>query len=296
MGLPHFTLDARPEFRAGVVQPFLDEHGQGLTPNPCIRCNGDVRLDVMLDFADRLGAARLATGHYARTAVDPDDPDRPPLLRLAADPAKDQSYMLAALSRRSLARMHFPLGELTKPQVRELAARADLPVASKPESQDLCFLAGTDRATFLRRHAGLQARPGDIVDGDGRSLGHHRGQHHFTVGQRRGIGIAATRPLYVLAKDAEANRVVVGPREQLACQAVVVRGATLHRDGRLVDRVKLRYRSKPLACHVRGAAGPGLHGRLELELAETAEGPAPGQTACLMGGEVVLGWGTIAPA
>src|SRR3954471_2458599 len=145
MGLAHFTLDLRDEFRAGVVDPWLEDHEAGLTPNPCVGCNGHVRLDAMLAFADRLGAATLTTGHYARRTDDG-------LLRQAADPAKDQSYMLAALSRPTIARLRFPLGELTKPEVRALAGEHGLPVASKPDSQDLCFLAGTGRARFLARH------------------------------------------------------------------------------------------------------------------------------------------------
>ena len=198
MGLPHFTLDLREEFRAGVVTPWLDEHAAGLTPNPCVRCNGNVRLDAMLDFAGRLGAGALATGHYARRSADG-------LLRSAADPAKDQAYMLCALAPATIARMRFPLGELTKPEVRALAAEAELPVASKADSQDLCFLAGTGRAAFLARHGGARERAGEIVDRGGRVLGRHRGHHGFTVGQRKGIGIAAPEPLYVLATDARAN-------------------------------------------------------------------------------------------
>ncbi len=152
MGLAHFTIDLREEFRAGVVEPFIDGYAAGETPNPCVGCNGHVRLDAMLGLADRLGCAWLATGHYARTA----EADHPggPLLRAAADPGKDQTYMLAALAPGSLARMRFPLGELTKPRVREIAAAAGLPVAAKADSQDLCFLAGTDRARFLARHGG----------------------------------------------------------------------------------------------------------------------------------------------
>jgi tRNA-specific 2-thiouridylase len=245
-----------------------------------------VRLDAMLEFADRLGAAALATGHYARHAPDG-------LLRAAADPAKDQTYMLAAVAPATLARLAFPLGELTKPQVRALAAEAELPVASKPESQDLCFLAGTGKAAFLARHGGLPERPGDIVDPGGAVLGRHGGHHHFTVGQRKGIGVAAAEPLYVLATDAAANRVTVGPRAALAARAVSVRGARLHRAGAEVDAVKLRYRSKPLACRVAGDPGPGAHRRLELELRDPADGAAPGQTACLLRGDVVVGWGTI---
>jgi len=289
MGLPHFTLDLREEFRAGVVDPFLAGHAAGVTPNPCVGCNGHVRLDAMVDFADRLGAAALATGHYARTTRDG-------LLRAAADPAKDQSYMLAAVAPATLARLRFPLGELTKPQVRALAAEAGLPVAAKPESQDLCFLAGTGKAAFLARHGDLPERPGDVVDATGRVLGGHRGHHHYTVGQRRGLGVAAAEPLYVLATDARANRVVVGPRAQLAQRAVAVRGARLHRAGSEVDAVKLRYRSRPIACRVAGDPPPGTHRRLDLELADAVDAAAPGQTACLLRGDAVVGYGTIATA
>jgi tRNA-uridine 2-sulfurtransferase len=283
MGLPHLTLDLRAAFAAGVVAPFLADHAAGLTPNPCVRCNGNVRLDAMLAFADRLGAAELATGHYARVTEDG-------LLRAAADPAKDQSYMLAALAPDSLARLRFPLGELTKPQVRELARGAGLPVADKRESQDLCFLAGTGKSAFLARHGGVRERPGAIVDRAGRAVGRHRGQHLFTVGQRKGLGVAAEEPLYVLAKDSGANTVTVGTRAQLATTAVAVRDAVLHRPDAEVDRVKLRYRTKPLACSVRRADD----GRLALELTEPVDGAAPGQLACLMRGDVIVGHGTIA--
>jgi tRNA-specific 2-thiouridylase len=286
MGLPHFTLDLRAEFRAGVVDPFLAGHAAGITPNPCVGCNGHVRLDAMVEFADRLGAAALATGHYARTTEDG-------LLRAAADPAKDQTYMLAAVAPATLARLRFPLGDLTKPQVRALAAEADLPVASKAESQDLCFLAGTGKATFLARHGDLPERPGDLVDQAGRVLGRHDGHHGFTVGQRRGIRVAAREPLYVLAKDAAANRVTVGPRSALATRAVAVRGARLHRAGAEVDAVKLRYRSRAVPCRVAGDPAAGTHRRLELELADPVDGAAPGQTACLLKGDVVVGYGTI---
>ncbi|HVE67431.1 MAG TPA: tRNA 2-thiouridine(34) synthase MnmA, partial [Solirubrobacteraceae bacterium] len=290
MGLPHFTLDLREEFRAGVVEPFVAEHAAGLTPNPCVRCNGHVRLDAMLEFAGRLGAAALATGHYARVARDADGP----LLRAAADPAKDQAYMLAALEPATLARMRFPLGELTKPQVRERAARAGLPVAAKADSQDLCFLAGTDRAAFLRRHGGPRERPGDIVDRRGRVLGRHRGHHGFTVGQRKGLGVAAAAPLYVLETDARANRVVVGPREALRRTTVEVRDAVLRRDAARVNAVKLRYRSKPLNGGIEGELAAGRHARARIVLDEPVLGAAPGQTAVLLDGDLVVGHATIA--
>jgi tRNA-uridine 2-sulfurtransferase len=277
MGLPHFTLDLRAEFRAGVVEPWLRDHGAGLTPNPCVRCNGSVRLDAMLDFADRVGAARLATGHYARLTEDG-------LLRAAADAAKDQAYMLAALPPESARRMRFPLGELDKPAVRELAERAGLPVARRPDSQDLCFLAGTGRREFLARHGGLRERPGRIVDRTGRTLGRHRGHSEYTVGQRRGIGLGGGEPVYVLAKDAAANTITVGPREALATSAVRVRDVRLHRDEASVDAVKLRYRSRAVGARLRGDV---------VELDEPFLGAAPGQAAVFYAGDVVVGVGTI---
>src|SRR4051794_1156317 len=278
MGLPHFTLDLRAEFRAGVVEPWLRDHAAGLTPNPCVRCNGSVRLDAMLDFADRVGAERLATGHYARVTDDG-------LLRAAADPAKDQAYMLAALPAASLARMRFPLGELTKPEGRERAARAGLPVASKAASQDLCFLAGTGQRAFLERHGGLRERPGDLVDRAGRRVGRHRGHQGFTIGQRRGIGVGGGEKLYVLGKDAAANAGTLGPRDALATQRVRVRDVRLHRDEAAVDAVKLRYRSRALPAALRGE---------EIALAEPVLGAAPGQAAVFYAGDVIVGSATIA--
>jgi tRNA-specific 2-thiouridylase len=289
MDLPHFTIDLRDEFRAGVVEPFMAGYAAGETPNPCVGCNGHVRLDAMLELADHLGCDALATGHYARVVQDSDGP----LLRAARDPAKDQTYMLAALSPQSLTRMRFPLGELTKTQVREIAAEAGLSVAHKLDSQDLCFLAGTDRARFLSRHGGLGDRPGEIVDSGGRVLGRHQGQHRFTVGQRRGIGVSRGEPVYVLNKDAHTNRVVVGPRSALNADRVHVRAARLHRPGTRVDRVKLRYRSKPLPARLADELPVGRHRRLSIELAEPASAVAPGQLACLMDGDLIVGWGTI---
>jgi tRNA-specific 2-thiouridylase len=292
MGLPHLTIDLRDEFRAGVVEPFIAGHAAGETPNPCVRCNGHVRLDAMLELAGALGCDRLATGHYARIA------DREnaagPLLRTAADAAKDQTYMLAALAPASLAKLSFPLGGLTKPEVRKIAAEAGLAVADKPDSQDLCFLAGTDRARFLARHGGIGDRPGEVVAADGSPLGRHRGHHGFTIGQRRGLHVGGGAPLYVLDKDTERNRVVVGPRADLLTDRVAVRGARLYRPASRVDRVKLRYRSRPLLARIEGTPAPGHHPALTLHLDADADAAAPGQLACLMDGDLVVGWGTIA--
>ncbi len=284
MDLPHLTMDLEDSFRATVVDDFVSGHAAGSTPNPCVRCNGMVRIDAMIGLADRLDAAVLVTGHYARVAKDGEGP----LLVAPADLAKDQTYMLAGVRPSSLARLRFPLAGLTKPEVREIAAGAALPVASKKESQDLCFLAGEGKRSFLARRGGLDDRAGEIADRSGRVLGRHRGHHHFTVGQRRGLGVASPDPLYVLETDAVSNRVVVGGRDELGVDRVRLRDAVLHRDGRRVDRVKLRYRSRPLPGRVE-TGGDGV----VVRLSEPAYGVAPGQTACLLDGDLVIGHGII---
>ena len=288
MGIPHFTLDVRDRFRDEVVDDFLDGYSAGRTPNPCVRCNGFVRFDAMLDLADSLGAARLATGHYTRIGRDGDGP----LVRQAADPRKDQSYMLARLRGERLGRLSFPLGGLDKPSVRSLARDAGLPVADKRESQDLCFLAGSGRRAFMRRHGGrrLAASPGEIVDRSGRVLGRHDGHHDFTVGQRRGLGVGGGDALYVLEKDTVRNRVVVGTESELAVQRVRVGELTLHRPAERVGAVRLRYRSEPLPCRA-----VERDGGVELELERPARAVAPGQVACLLDGDLVVGCGTIQP-
>jgi tRNA-uridine 2-sulfurtransferase len=287
--VPHLTLDLEEEFRRRVVDSFLAGYGGGATPNPCIVCNGEVRIAAMVDLAERLGADRLVTGHYARIVEDDDGP----LLAAAADGAKDQSYMLAALPPILLDRLRFPLTELTKPEVREIASRHRLAVARKPESQDLCFLAGQGKAKFLRRHAGLGDREGAVLDRSGRAIGRHRGHHNFTVGQRRGIGVSAEEPLYVLSTDAGANTVTVGTRSDLATRTVTVRDAVLHRHGQAVDAVRLRYRSRAIPAVV-SATGPGRHEALQIELGEPFDAASPGQTAVLLHGEAIVGHGTIA--
>jgi tRNA-specific 2-thiouridylase len=320
LGMPHLSIDLRAEFRAGVVDPWLTDHGAGETPNPCVRCNGNVRLDAMLELAGRLGARTLATGHYARVVAEPrtaedaafehQPSDTPgvrnrtdvmeasvvptaPLLRTAIDPGKDQSYVLAALAPESLARLRFPLGAMCKPQVRELAEAAGLAVARRRDSQDLCFLAGTRQGAFLERHGGLGKRSGRIVDRQDNVLGEHGGAHAFTVGQRHGLGLGGGDPLYVLATDTRANTVTVGPRAELLCDGVQVREVTLHRDGGCVDGVKVRSRGQLLPCRLADEAGAGRHARLSVDLEKPAERTAPGQFACLYAGDVIVGYGTV---
>nr|MBA3302160.1 tRNA 2-thiouridine(34) synthase MnmA [Thermoleophilaceae bacterium] len=281
MGIPHLTLDLREDFGREVVDPFVAGYGAGLTPNPCTSCNGRVRFDAMLALADALGAERLATGHYARIADD----GRGPLLERAADDSKDQAYMLARLRPEQLARLSFPLGPYAKTEVRELAREGGLAVAEKRESQDLCFLAGRRREEFLAARGAAPAGPGPVVDAQGRVLGEHAGHERFTIGQRRGIGVAAAEPLFVLHKDPKRNTVVVGPRSALATDRVHLDPIALLRPEEEVDLVKLRYRSAPVPCRVRGTV---------VELEDSVDGAAPGQLACLMHGSRVLGWGTVA--
>ncbi|HEV2981899.1 MAG TPA: tRNA 2-thiouridine(34) synthase MnmA [Solirubrobacteraceae bacterium] len=286
LGMPHLSIDLREEFRTGVVDPWLQGHRGGLTPNPCVRCNGSVRLDAMLALGERLGARALATGHYARLHSGP-------LLRVAAEERRDQSYVLAALAPESLARMRFPLGQMSKREVRALAAEAGLAVASRRDSQDLCFLAGTRQDAFLARHGSLVERPGPVVDARGRRLGEHRGAHLYTVGQRRGLGIGGGAPLYVLGTDAHANTVTAGDREQLLTRRLPVRDVVLHRGAGCVNGVRLRAHGRTHSCRVDSDLKAGSYARADVELARPVERTAPGQLACLYADELVVGYGTV---
>ncbi|HXV35201.1 MAG TPA: tRNA 2-thiouridine(34) synthase MnmA [Gaiellaceae bacterium] len=285
LGIPHVTLDLRDGFRRAVVAPFVAGYGAGETPNPCIRCNGSFRFAALLAFARRVGAARLATGHYARLR---EHRGRLLLVR-AADRAKDQSYMLARLDPRKLDHLWFPLGEWTKDETRARARAAGLAAAARAESQEACFLAGGNYRDFLERH-GLAAVDGPVVDESGRELGRHAGFWRFTPGQRRGLGIAGGEPLYAVATSAATNTVVVGPRETLARTTVAVRSGRLFVP---VDRVqaKLRYRSPAAPARVE----PSARG-FRLTLDEPAYGIAPGQAAVLYEDDAVVGAGLISGA
>jgi tRNA-uridine 2-sulfurtransferase len=284
LGLPHVTLDLREGFRRAVVTPFVRGYGRGETPNPCIRCNGSFRFAELLSFLDRAGCDRLATGHYARVVSYRGRL----LLGRGAAAAKDQSYMLAALDPAFLDRIWFPLGGQDKAATRAEAGRAGLSVAGRGESQEACFLAGDDYRAFLGRH-GLAPRSGPVVDRDGHELGRHDGYWRFTPGQRRGLGLAAPEPLYVLGTDAAANAVVVGRREQLARRRVVARGR-LYAEAERVE-AKLRYRSPAVAAGVEP-----FDGGFALELDEPAYGIAPGQAAVLYDGDAVVGCGVLSAA
>ena len=297
MGIPHLTLDLRDRFRADVVDDFLAGYAGGSTPNPCVRCNGLVRFDAMLDLARDLGSSRLATGHYARIADDGEGP----LVRAGADPAKDQSYVLARLTGAELERLRFPLGELDKPRVRELAAAAGLPVARKPESQDLCFLAGTGAPGLPappRRRAIRAAEAG----GDDRGPARHacwaattattasRSASAAGIGRGRGPSRCSCWP-----RTPGRNRVVVGPRVRAGHHARVD-GARCPApaEAAVRVRVRLRYHSPAVPCSLTQDLPAGATPRWTPPWAARWRATAAGQTACLMDGDLVVGWGTLA--
>jgi tRNA-uridine 2-sulfurtransferase len=269
-----------------VVGPFESGYLAGETPNPCVDCN-PMRLAALVALAGELGLARVATGHYARLVWR----DGEPFVARASDRAKDQSYMLWAVPPQVLARLEFPLGELTKAEARAAAADAGLEVAHEPESQEVCF-AVEGYQLFLESR-GVQPLPGDIVDAEGAVVGSHQGHWRFTIGQRRGIGVSAAEPLYVLERRADGNEVVVGGREQLAVGTVRVRDVVDRglRDGRGLA-VQLRYRSAPVAVASLERRGGGL----EVVLREPFSGLAPGQAAVFYRDDVVVGGGRVAAA
>jgi tRNA-uridine 2-sulfurtransferase len=281
LGLPHVTLDVREQFAETVVAAFVRGYARGETPNPCTRCNGHFRFAELLRFARRAGAGRLATGHYARIVRH----QGRLLVARGADRAKDQSYMLARIDPGVLDRLWFPLGEQTKDETRAEAAEVGLAVATRRESQEACFLAGGDYRDFLARR-GLRSEPGRVVDEEGRAIGRHDGFWRFTPGQRKGLGVAASRPLYALRTDPSRNAVVVGPRESLAVRRVRATGR-LFVSARRCD-AQLRARSEAVAA----LAEPAPAG-FRLELQRPVYGAARGQTAVLYEGDAVVGSGTI---
>jgi tRNA-specific 2-thiouridylase len=281
LAIPYYCWNLEREFGERVIQPFHRDYLEGRTPNPCVRCNAFVRFDLMLSRVLELGFDRLATGHYARI-IDGE-------LHAAVDEAKDQSYMLYHLDRAKLAQLAFPLGGMTKREVREHAREFGLPVAGKAESQEICFVPRGETARYLSSR--LPVRAGSVVDTAGRELGKHRGAALYTVGQRSGLGdLAAPGPWYVVKIDAPANRVVVGRRDDLAVREVHLRDVTFVDGGT----------AEPLPCEARlryhAPAIPATFARGRLSLREPFLGAAPGQAAVLYSGTRVLGGGIIAAA
>ena len=295
IGVPFYAINMEAEFGEAVVERFVDEYAAGRTPNPCLECNRHVKFRHLVHRARLLGADCLATGHYARIVPGDDALGEPHRLFRAVDGRKDQSYVLHTMNQDQLGFVRFPLGNLTKPQVRALARHFDLPVADKEESQEICFVGKGSYAAFVAARRPEVNRPGEVVAEDGAVLGVHRGLVHHTVGQRRGIGIAGPEPLYVLALDQAANRLTVGPRARATARAVGADGVAMtggmRPSGAFDCDAVVRYRGAPTPATVSlGSPGSG-----EASVAFHGEGPiaSPGQAIVFYRGDEVLGGGTI---
>lgn len=310
VGIDHAVADCAEQFERCVVQPFVRAYAAGLTPSPCVGCNATCKLPALLEVADQLGCQKVATGHYARVAQL--SANGRYVVKTGLDARKDQSYMLAMLSQRQLSRLVLPLGGLTKADARLLARDAQLPVADAPESQDVCFVPG-DYRDFLHERGVLDA-PGDIVSAEGEVLGHHEGLFGFTVGQRKGIGVAGPEPYYVIEKRAATRQLVVGIAEQARIGRVRVANmnwqAFERLDGECEAMVKLRYRSSGAACIIRpvsdqpdrtdsadrlvACGDAAWDGQVvDVDLRSPQPTTAPGQYAVFYEGSTVLGGGTI---
>lgn len=297
---PYYVVNFQKEFEQTVIRPFIESYRNGFTPSPCVLCNSHMKFDRLLQMAEEVQATRVATGHYARVVQDAES-GRYLLLR-ARDRNKDQSYFLFELNQEQLSKTLFPLGDLEKAQVREIARRHGLEVADKPESQEICFVPDGDYAAFIDRHSkdvvGAENTPeslpsGDIVDIEGRSLGHHSGIHHFTIGQRKGLGIAHPMPLYVIDLRPEKNRVVVGERSQLGCNSCRVMRCNWIAFPELTSSLrvtaKIRSRHQEASATVSPLEGGGaLVGFDSPQMAVT-----PGQACVFYDGEKVIGGGWI---
>jgi tRNA-specific 2-thiouridylase len=291
LGIPFYVLDAKEVFRKTVVEYFLAGYAAGETPNPCLVCNRSIRWEFLLNHALALGADFMATGHYARREEGTDGRVR--LLR-AVDAAKDQSYVLHVLTQEKLQRALFPVGDHPKPEIRQIAASFGLPTASRKDSQDLCFLAGDDYRNFLQRNAAEMLHPGEIVTAEGRVLGMHGGLANYTIGQRKGLGLSSSLPLYVLRKEAAANRLVVGREDQLGRLSLAVRDINWVSDrppsSPLRAEVKIRYTSRPAwADVIPSDAGSNADVRFDIPVRDATSG----QAAVFYSGDEVLGGGII---
>ena len=292
LGIPHYVMNFERQFESAVVSVFVREYAAGRTPIPCVQCNGELKFAHLLERAAALGADCVATGHYARRGAGA-RPERPHTLRRGLDAGKDQSYFLFTLTQDQLARARFPVGHLRKEEVRARARRGGLPVADKPDSQELCFVPDGDAAGLVEARAPAAARTGPIRDRRGRELGRHEGVHRYTVGQRKGLGLSTSVPLYVLDIDAAANAVTVGPRDALDRTRLTASGvnwiAGPPPDGAVRVTARIRHRHPDAPARVE----PLPAGRAEVVFDEPQRAVAPGQAAVFYDRDTVLGGGWI---
>lgn len=291
LGAEHRAVDARARFDDAVKRYFIEEYLRGRTPNPCVVCNREIKFGLLGEYAEREGFSKIVTGHYARTERIGDCV----YIRKAADRAKDQSYVLAMLSQKQLCQAHFPLGELTKAEVREIAAEHGMVSADRRDSQDICFVPDGDYVGFISRTLGRSPEAGDYVDESGKILGKHRGQLCYTIGQRKGLGISLGHHAFVLSKDAAENRVVLGDEDRLYRREVALEALNLPSDPSVLDgevrcAAKLRYaHSEAPAVFRRTGERSGV-----LTFDDAVRAPSPGQLAVMYSGEYVMGAGIIA--
>jgi tRNA-specific 2-thiouridylase len=290
LDIPFYVVDVQDHFRHTIVQFFIDEHAKGRTPNPCIECNRQIRFTYLLNRALALDAQYLATGHYARIRHT----TAGYRLLKAVDESKDQSYVLHVLKQKHLAHVLFPIGQYSKEEVRALARRFNLPVAAKRESQDLCFLSDGDYRRFLTQYSAVANTPGPILDQAGQEVGRHEGLAAYTIGQRKGLGIAAPEPLYVLRKDIGRNALIVGPRDELGQQELLARNVNWINGVPPIEstraQVKIRYKAKPVWATMTVLANDCAHVHFD----EPVAGITAGQGAIFYDGDICLGGGIIA--
>jgi len=289
LDIPFYVIDAKDVFRETVVQYFLDGYARGETPNPCLVCNRQIRWTFLLEHALALGAEYMATGHYARLRSEGGVIK---LLR-AVDATKDQSYILHVLTQDKLRRALFPVGDYPKSEIRKIAESFGLPTASRKDSQDLCFLAGEDYRNFLQRNAVEMHQSGEIVTRDGRMVGQHTGLANYTIGQRKGLGIASPAPMYVLGKDSATNTVIIGPAEELGASELFAREVNWMNGDTPAEsfraEVKIRYTARPVAAEVTPETG----GQARVRFDAPARDVTPGQAAVFYVNEEVVGGGII---
>lgn len=290
LGIPFYVLDTKEVFRSTVVEYFLDQHRQALTPNPCIECNRHIRFTYLLNNALALDADYLATGHYARVEQLPAGEF---LLKKGVDETKDQSYVLSVLRQNHLAHVKFPVGEYPKSEVRNIAARFGLPTASKKDSQDLCFLGGNDYRRFLAVYAPDVMQPGPIILKTGEVIGQHSGLANYTIGQRKGLGVTSAEPLYVIATNPYHNALIVGRVDELGQHTLTAKRVSWVSDQipskPFRAEVKIRYKAKPVPALVT----PLNEERVRIEFDEAVRDATPGQGAVMYDGEICLGGGII---
>ncbi len=288
LGIAHYSFDRREDFLRNVVEPFVDAYLTGETPSPCVHCNRTVKLAALFALADRLGASHIATGHYARVVRREARWE----LHRGRDHAKDQSYFLYTLTQSQLARVVFPLGDLSKAEVREEARARGLPGASKGESQELCFVPEGRYDAFVLARAGDRVRPGAIVGADGRELGRHDGVHRFTIGQRKGLGVAVGQPVFVVGIDSDLGQVELGGVERLLCTRLVLEQASFAAGIELPIRAEVQVRSRQTPARATVALDDA--GRVTVQFDEPVRAVARGQVAVAYEGDRVLGGGVIA--